>query len=191
MTGGCGWSLAVFDLQVEGAVDYDVLDANQRGTTMPGCTDSHAANYDAAAAQTDASCVYEICVTLAGGGAPDGGTQCDLVASGVDQAPAIIARADGGSVRLVIQGRHQAAPDQVSYELARLETQLELTDEQRLELRMVRVEGRETFGGGGSGFGTGLSLQAASTCHAEHIEFVGNTQRGVFFYLLFCDALPL
>ena len=62
--------------------------------------------------------------------------------------------------------------------LARLEMQLELADQRSLDLRMVRVEARETFGGGGTGLGAGLSLQGASTCRAEHIEFVGNTQRG-------------
>ena len=63
--------------------------------------------------------------------------------------------------------------------LARLEMQLELADQRSLDLRMVRVEARETFGNSGAGLGTGLSLQGESTCRAEHIEFVGNTQRGI------------
>ena len=62
--------------------------------------------------------------------------------------------------------------------LARLEMQLELADQRSLDLRMVRVEACETFGGGGTGLGAGLSLQGESTCRAEHVEFVGNTQRG-------------
>lgn len=66
-----------------------------------------------------------------------------------------------------------------TYELPLLDSQLELTDSRSLELRMVRVAGREAFGGGGTGLGAGMSLQAGSQCRAEHVEFVGNTQRGI------------
>ena len=65
-----------------------------------------------------------------------------------------------------------------AYKLLRLDHQLELTDSRSLELRMVRVEGRETFGGGGTGLGAAMSLLGQSQCQAEHVEFVGNTQHG-------------
>ena len=65
-----------------------------------------------------------------------------------------------------------------AYKRSRLDHQLELTNSRSLELRMVRVEGRESFGGGGTGLGAAMSLLGSSQCRVEHIEFVGNTQRG-------------
>ena len=65
-----------------------------------------------------------------------------------------------------------------AYKLSRLDHQLELTNSRSLELRMVRVEGRVSFGGGGTGLGAAVSLLGSSQCRAENVEFVGNTQHG-------------
>jgi hypothetical protein len=51
-------------------------------------------------------------------------------------------------------------------------------DRQSLLLRHVRVEANEVFGGGGKELGGAISL-ITSTCNAEYVDFVGNTQRGV------------
>ena len=65
-----------------------------------------------------------------------------------------------------------------AYKRSLLDHQLELTNSRSLELRMVRVEGHESFGGGGTGLGAAMSLLGSSQCRVEHIEFVGNTKRG-------------
>ena len=59
-----------------------------------------------------------------------------------------------------------------------------VTDRRTVELWTVRIEGHEAFGGGGTGLGAGLTLQAASHVVATHVEFVSNTQRGFGTHLL-------
>ena len=118
---------------------------------------------------------------------------CYLVGSGSDQ-PAPYISAGTEPTRLVVQGLMRVEQVEVevevdgqgnvtntttfTHEFPLLESQLELTDSRSLDLRMVRIEDRETFGGGGTGLGAGLALQAGSLCRAEHVEFVGNTHRG-------------
>jgi hypothetical protein len=66
----------------------------------------------------------------------------------------------------------------VSRQMSRLPPQQDLTKTNHLQLRHIRVENNEAFGGGGLGHGAVISL-TASTCQADYVEFVGNVQNSV------------